>query len=87
MRSDLCAVSYTLWAIFSPLEADRAESVLSQGLGPRIQPLPTSLFTRVRGRGILGTSPMPHSRKFRVAPALCSRSSYVELALALVGSF
>ena len=29
MRSDLCAGPYTLRAIFSPLEADRAESVLS----------------------------------------------------------
>src|SRR5919112_4434166 len=48
--------SYILWAIFSPLEADRAESVLSQGLGPRIQPLHTSLFTRVRGRRIQRSS-------------------------------
>jgi hypothetical protein len=45
MRSDLCAVSYTVRSVlhtlghFSPLEADRAESALSQGLDPWTQPL------------------------------------------------
>jgi hypothetical protein len=53
MGSDLCAESYTLRAIFSPLEADRAESVLSQGLDPWTQSLLSYLFTLVRGSGIL----------------------------------
>jgi hypothetical protein len=35
---------------FSHLEPHRAESVLSQGLGPRIQLLLLPLFTVVRGK-------------------------------------
>jgi hypothetical protein len=42
MRSDLCAESYTLWAIFSSLEPDRAESVLSLK-GGMLGPSPFSL--------------------------------------------
>jgi hypothetical protein len=47
MRSTLCA-GPTHFGPFSPLEADRAESVLSQGLDPWTQPLLLPLFTRVR---------------------------------------
>jgi hypothetical protein len=36
------------------------------------------LFTLVRGRGILRSSSNRISAKFRIAPVLCNRSSYVE---------
>src|SRR5829696_782498 len=36
------------------------------------------LFTLVRGRGILRSSSNRISAKFRIAPVVCNRSSYVE---------
>jgi hypothetical protein len=56
MRSPLCAESYTLRAIFSSLEPDRAKSAPSRA--GSLDPTPSLfLFTGVRGRGILGTPP------------------------------
>jgi hypothetical protein len=40
-------MGHTYFGPFSPLEADRAESVLSQGLDPWTQSLLSYLFTRV----------------------------------------
>src|SRR5215212_5653734 len=48
MRSPLCAGSYTLRAIFSSLEPDRAKSVLSRAGSLGTQSLLSSLFTAVR---------------------------------------
>jgi hypothetical protein len=45
MRSPLCAESYTVRAIFSSLEPDRAESVLSLK-GGMLGPSPFSLLIR-----------------------------------------
>jgi hypothetical protein len=63
VRSPFCE-GHTYFGPFWPLEADRAESVLSQGLDPWTQSLLSSVFTQVRGIEILRTSPFGPSQKF-----------------------
>jgi hypothetical protein len=63
MRSDLCAGSYTFRTIFSPLEPDRAESVLSKAgsLAPALPSCsPYSPITQPRPDG-LRKHPSTHS--------------------------
>jgi hypothetical protein len=72
------------------LGRQRREPTRSRGGRKQTQRRPglQALFTRLRGRGILRTSPFGHSRKLnfrfpefyevRTAPALCGRASYVK---------
>ncbi len=62
MRSPFCAGSYTLWAIFSPLEAERAESVLSRA--GSLDPVPSLLLIHPSAKkGILRSLPCINSTK------------------------
>src|SRR5215213_4810242 len=67
--------------------AARASHNEGEGRGPVLGRRPflfLPLFTGVRGRGILRSSPYRISRKFCSAPAPCGRASYVEYRRLLI---
>jgi hypothetical protein len=78
VRSPFCE-DHTYFGPFWPLEADRAESVLSQGLDPWTQSLLSSVFTQVRGIGLLGSSSLEKMLILSLSPYVFISGQWVGL--------